>query len=79
MSEDEKREKNAEYISKAKETIGKVVRLEFKEMKSSITDADRTERKALAEAAAKEVLETKNFSIVGKKYRDGYENVEYRT
>ncbi len=79
MSEDEKREKNAEYISKAKETIGKVVRLEFKEMKSSITDADRAERKALAETAAKEALEAKDFSIVGKKYRDGYENVEYRT
>ena len=45
---------NAEFIAKAKDTIGKVVRLEFKEMKTSITEADRAERKTLAENAAKE-------------------------
>lgn len=77
LTEDQKKAKNAEYIAKAKETIGKVVRLEFKEMKTVITDADRAERKTIAETAAKEAATAKDFSVIGKKYRDGYENVEY--
>ncbi|MDQ1343736.1 MAG: Protein translocase subunit SecD [Patescibacteria group bacterium] len=77
LTEEQKQAKNSEYIAKAKETIGKVVRLEFKEKKASITDADRAERKAIAEAAAKEAASAKDFAVIGKKYRDGYENVEY--
>lgn len=78
LSEEQVKAKNAEYIAKAKETIGKVVRLEFKEMKTSITDEDRAERKSIAEKAAAEAASgTIAFSVVGKKYRDTYENVEY--
>lgn len=77
LTEEQKKAKNAEYIAKAKETIGKVVRLEFKEMKTVITDADRAERKTIAETAAKEAAAAKDFSVIGKKFRDGYENVEY--
>lgn len=79
LSDAQKKEKNAEYIAKAKDTIGKVVRLEFKEMKTSITDADRAERKTIADEAAKEAASAKDFAVIAKKYRDGYENVEYST
>ena len=77
LTDEQKKAKNAEYIAKAKDTIGKVVRLEFKELKTSITDADRAERKAIAENVAKEASAAKDFSVIAKKYRDGYENVEY--
>jgi hypothetical protein len=68
--------KNAEDIKKAKETIGKVVQLEFREEKKSVTDADRAERKAIAEKA---LVDTKTtpFATVGAKYRDNYENVGF--
>ncbi len=46
-------------------------------MKTSITEADRAERKTLAENAAKEAAAAKEFAVIGKKYRDAYENVEY--
>lgn len=46
-------------------------------MKTAITDADRAERKTIAESAAKEAATAKDFSVIGKKFRDGYENVEY--
>lgn len=77
LTEEQKKSKNEEFIANAKETIGKVVRLEFKEMKTSITDADRAERKTIAEAAAKEAATAKEFAVIGKKYRDAYENIEY--
>lgn len=46
-------------------------------MKTSITDADRSERKTIAETAAKEAATAKEFAVIGKKYRDAYENIEY--
>ena len=70
MTDEQKAIKNAEYIEKAKETVGKVVRLEFKEVRTSITDADRAERKALMENAKKEVDGGMEFPVIGKKYRD---------
>lgn len=78
LSEEERNIKNAEDIKKAKVTIGKVVQLEFREERTQVTDADREERKALADKA---LLETKTtpFSTVGQKYRDQYENVAYNT
>lgn len=76
ITEDEKRAKNAEDIARAKETIGKVVQIEFREEKKGITEADKKARKDLAEKA---LLETKDtpFTTVGTKYRDQYENVGY--
>lgn len=76
LTEEQIKAKNAEYIAKAKETIGKVVRLEFKEKKAVITDADRTERKTIAENAAKEAATAPDFDVIAKKYRDSFENVE---
>lgn len=71
--------KRAEDIKNAKETIGKVVKLEFREQRQgAVTDADRAERKALADKAYAELKDTP-FSTVGQKYRDQYENVGFVT
>lgn len=70
--------KNAEDIARAKETIGKVVQLEFREEKIEITDADKKARREIADKASTE-LSTTPFVTVGTKYRDQYENVGYNT
>lgn len=79
LTETQLKEKNAEYIAKAKDTIGKVVRLEFKEQKTEITDADRAERKTLADSAKKEIGDGTLFASIAKKYQENYENIEYST
>jgi protein-export membrane protein SecD len=76
LSDVERKLKNSEDIKKAKETIGKVVQLEFREEKSGVTEADKIERKAIAEKAAIEIKSTP-FSTVWQKYRDQYENVVF--
>jgi protein-export membrane protein SecD len=76
ISEDEKRIKMNEDIARAKDTIGKVVRLEFKERKTEITEADKKARKELADTAKTELIDTP-FATIGAKYRDQYENVIY--
>ena len=76
LGETERKIKNAEDIKKAKETIGKVVKLEFREERKWVTEADKTERKVLAEKALSEIANTP-FATVGSKYRDQYENVVY--
>ena len=79
LSEEEKKLKNDEYIAQAKETIGKVVRLEFKEQKTSVTDADRKERTDIATKLLAEIQAAKYpFATVATKYKDQYENIEYR-
>jgi preprotein translocase subunit SecD len=78
LSVEERSAKNAEDIKKAKETIGKVVKLEFREEKKSVTDEDRRARQTIAEKALAE-LATTPFATVGKKYQDQYENVTYAT
>lgn len=76
LSDAERKTRNSEDIKKAKETIGKVVQLEFREEKKGVTEADKVERRAIAENAAKE-LKTTPFSTVGQKYRDQYENIQF--
>jgi hypothetical protein len=76
ISEEEKRIKNAEDITRAKETIGKVVQLEFREEKKDITDADKKARQDIAEKALTESKSTP-FATIGAKYRDQYENVGF--
>lgn len=76
LSEEERKVRNAEDIKKAKETIGKVVQLEFREEKNGVTEADKVERKAIAENAAKDLKDTP-FVTVGQKYRDQYENIQF--
>lgn len=76
LSESDRKLRNAEDIKKAKETIGKVVQLEFREEKTNVTDADKAERKIIAEKALSELKATP-FSTVGQKYRDQYENINF--
>ncbi|MDD2891772.1 MAG: protein translocase subunit SecD [Candidatus Gracilibacteria bacterium] len=79
LTAEEKKAKNDEYIAKAKETIGKVVRLEFKEQKTIITDADKQERTDIAKKVLTEVQSASYpFATIANKYKDQYENIEYR-
>ncbi|MFZ4461107.1 MAG: protein translocase subunit SecD [Patescibacteria group bacterium] len=79
LSEAELKAKNNEYIAKAKDTIGKVVRLEFKEKKETVTDADRAARKTIADEAHKELATTTDFAAIAKKFAQNNENVAFLT
>ncbi|MDD3302936.1 MAG: protein translocase subunit SecD [Candidatus Gracilibacteria bacterium] len=71
---------NQQNIEKAKETIGKVVKIEFKEKRKEVTDEDKKERKELARTIIAELKSTKDgFTPVAQKYRDNYENVDFGT
>lgn len=78
LSNAERKIKNAEDIKKAKETIGKVVQLEFREEKAGVTEADKLERRALADKALDE-LKVTPFATVGQKYQSQFENIAYGT
>lgn len=67
---------NGENIKKAKEAIWKVVKIEFKERRTQIVEADLIERKTLADAAFEEIQNSGlNFSVTADKYKLSYENV----
>ncbi|MFK7779990.1 MAG: protein translocase subunit SecD [Candidatus Gracilibacteria bacterium] len=66
---------NNENIEKAKKAIGNVVKIEFKERRTEITEEDIIARKDLAEKAIEEIESSSNFSIVSKKYKISFENV----
>ncbi|MDD2744996.1 MAG: protein translocase subunit SecD [Candidatus Gracilibacteria bacterium] len=76
LSEAELREKNNEYIAKAKDTIGKVVRLEFKEEKTSVTPEDIAARSTIAKAALEEAKKGGDFATLAKKFAQNNENVK---
>lgn len=78
LSESERKIRNTEDIKKAKDVIGKVVKLEFREEKTTINDADRAERQKLAVAIANEAKNIP-FATVATKYTDQYENVYAKT
>ena len=77
MTEQERNKKNSEDIARAKETIWKVVKLEFREQKNEITLVDKAERKELADKVGQDIAGGLPFSVAGAKYRDNYENVVY--
>ncbi len=80
LTDEQLRTKNAEYIARAKDTVGKVVRLEFKEKKTTVTDADKTERMNIAKAMLTEVsAKNAKFADVSKKFAQNNENVGYLT
>jgi protein-export membrane protein SecD len=71
---------NEENIKKAKETIWKVVKIEFKEKRKTITDADKKERKDLARTIVTELKTSKDWFLpVAQKYKDNYESVDIWT
>ncbi len=78
LSKEEIRQKNEEYITKAKEIIWKVVRLEFKEKKETITEEDKKERLNIANNVLKEIKTSKlTFETIANKYTNQFENIEY--
>nr|MDD3719914.1 protein translocase subunit SecD [Candidatus Gracilibacteria bacterium] len=71
---------NSENIKKAKDAIGKVVKIEFKERRTQITDADKKERKDIARKVIAELKTTQDgFTPTAQKYKDTYENVDIGT
>ncbi len=71
---------NSANIERAKEAIGKVVKIEFKEIRDSITEADREERKKLAQEVFLKVNEKpEDFLIETQRYANNYEGIELGT
>lgn len=66
---------NMENIERAKEAIWKVVRIQFKERRTEVTEKDLEERKIIAQTAFEEINSWEKFSVVADKYALSYENV----
>ncbi len=80
LTKEQIKQKNEEYITKAKEIIWKIVRLEFKEKKEIITENDKKERLDIANNLLKEIKSWNiAFGTIANKYKDQYENIEYLT
>lgn len=72
------REENNLNIKKAKEAIGRVMRIEFKEKRGEITPADLEERKELSQTILWESQKLSDeFGVLQSKYSDSYENVSF--
>ena len=68
---------DSENIEKAKEAIGKVVTIEFKEIIDDITEDDMAERKNIAQELFDNISQdVENFSIESQKIQANTENVE---
>lgn len=63
-------------IKRAKETIWKVMKIEFKEMRWEITKDDVLQREKISQDLLLESLSLKyDFSVTQAKYKDSYENI----
>lgn len=74
LSPEERKQRQQQDIKNAKNVIGKVVQLEFKEMRIMKTDEDYAERRAIAESARID-MENMDFDTLSQKYMGGYERV----
>ena len=71
---------NQKNIEAAKEAIGKVVKIEFRELRWEISEADRLERKALAETILDEAKNSSyDFFVTANKYKISKENIDIGT
>jgi len=71
---------NSDNIERAKAAIGKVVKIEFKELRDDVTDSDIAERRKLAESFYSAVsADIWEFWIESQKYVNNYENVVSET
>ncbi len=71
---------NKQNIQRAKEAIGRVVKIIFKEKRPEITQADLDFRKKIESDALKELENSKyNFFVTANKYRDSYEKIKVWT
>jgi len=67
-------------IKRAKEAIWKVMKIEFKELRTEITADDLAQRKEIALNLYKESKESKyDFVVTKTKYKDTYENIQIWT
>jgi len=67
---------NKENIKRAKEAIGRVVKIIFKEKRGEVTKEDLEARKNIANQVLTELNNSKyNFFVTANKYRDNYEKV----
>ena len=67
---------NWENIERAKAAIGKVVKIEFKEVRDTITETDIAERKNIAYRAYEDLsTNIESFNIEIQKYQNKYENI----
>jgi protein-export membrane protein SecD len=67
---------NSENIERAKEAIGKVVKIEFRETRNTLTDADYALRKTIYKDAYKTLSTSEyGFFVDAKRVQDSYENV----
>lgn len=63
-------------IKRAKEAIWRVMKIEFKELRTNITEEDYKKREEIAFNALDEAKNSKyNFSVTQYKYKDNYENI----
>lgn len=74
-------EQDTANIKRAKDAIWKVVKIEFKEQRTTeLSDADYKARKDIVRAALEEIKTSKyNFFVTANKYRDDNENVQAGT
>ena len=71
---------NSEKIEKAKEAIGRIVKIEFKEARNIITPEDIKARKELSNKALDELKSSKyDFFVTANKYKDSFENIKIWT
>lgn len=71
---------NSANIQRAKDAIGKVVRIEFKELRETVTEADREVRKKLAQEVYEKIsVEPKDFLIETQRFQNNYENIQTGT
>lgn len=74
------KEENELNIKRAKEAIWRVMKIEFKEARTEITQEDLEARKNLALELFDEAKTSKyNFSVTSSKYKDTYENISIWT
>lgn len=67
-------------IKRAKEAIGKVMKIEFKQKRTQVTPEDLSQRKTLARELLTEAKSSKyDFSVTQSKYKDNHENVTIGT
>ncbi|USN58531.1 MAG: hypothetical protein H6767_09970 [Candidatus Peribacteria bacterium] len=67
---------NSENIRRAKEAIGRVVKIEFKELRQEITEADINARNELAYQISEELSQSEyDFSVTANKYVLSEENI----
>lgn len=74
-------EQDTANIKRAKDAIWKVVKIEFKEQRTTeLTDADYKARKDIVRSAIEELKTSKyNFFVTANKYKDDNENVQAGT